>query len=250
MLKITNLHKQFTGVYKPVINHLNLTLQPGDFCVLLGANGSGKSTLLKLISGEYTPNKGSITLNERPITNYRKRISMVIQDVTQGTLPDMTLLENLTLSYLRTRPIRLSPYRRYEKILTQCIVDLNLELEQYMHQPLAGLSGGQRQIIATVMALMVKPDLLLLDEHTSALDPKRQKQLMTYTAKTIKQTALTTIMITHKLEDAVCYGNRLILLHQGKIAIDFRDKQKSKLTTEQLLSYFHSFEDQALLSEV
>ncbi len=223
---------------------LSLTLQKGDFCVVVGANGSGKTTLFKTLTGEITPLQGKITLNQREITSLpthlrAKHISSVIQDPLKGTVPEMTLLENLCLSLYRGEKASFANHKDKKAFLTQRVAALNLGLEHAMDKPLGILSGGQRQVIATLMATLTSPLLLLLDEHVSALDPKTQQSVMNLTKKIILKEKLTCMMITHHLPDAIEYGNRLIMLHQGRIVLDLNAQQKKALSVPKLLSYFH-----------
>ncbi|CAK8162483.1 putative ABC transport system ATP-binding protein [Candidatus Xenohaliotis californiensis] len=238
MIKITKVIKSFQGLSSPVIDNICLSLKRGDFCVLIGANGCGKSTLLKLISGEHRMNSGAIKLNSN--------VAQVAQDVNLGTIPEMTLLENIVLSEIKTP--KLLFYRRYKNQVIQRLKELDIGLEEYIDQPLKMLSGGQRQMIATLMAINSGRQILLLDEHTSALDPKMQELLMEYTHKQAVNLGLTTIMVTHKMDDAIKYANRLIMLHQGKIVLDIQGAQKKSMTVHDLLAMFHQYEDQLLIS--
>lgn len=238
MINITKVIKSFQGLFRPVINDVSLSLERGDFCVLIGANGCGKSTLLKLISKEHKVDSGEIKLSGD--------VAQVLQDVNLGTVPEMTLLENIALSEVKTP--KLLFYRRYRNQVIEKLKELGIGLEEYIDQPLKMLSGGQRQMIATLMAINSGRQILLLDEHTSALDPKMQSLLMQYTAEQIAQRDLTTIMITHKIDDAIKYGNRLIMLHQGKIVLDLDKEPKGRLQVQDLLIMFHQYEDQLLVS--
>ncbi|PPE03388.1 ATP-binding cassette domain-containing protein [Holospora curviuscula] len=238
MINITKVIKSFQGLFRPVINDVSLSLERGDFCVLIGANGCGKSTLLKLISGEHKADSGEIKLSGD--------VAQVVQDVNLGTVPEMTLLENIALSEVKTP--KLLFYRRYKDQVIQKLKELGIGLEEYIDQPLKMLSGGQRQMIATLMAINSGRQILLLDEHTSALDPKMQTVLMEYTHKQVVNRGLTTIMITHKMDDAIKYGNRLIMLHQGKIVLDIQRTQKKALAVQDLLAMFHQYEEQLLVS--
>lgn len=233
MLNITNLKKSFDGVFEPVLNGINLSLKKGDFCTIIGANGSGKSTLLKTISGEYPLTSGTIKI-------YGK-IARVVQDVNQGTIPAMSVVENVMLSQITSPKLRF--YRRKRDTIIDMLRSLNIGIEKFADQKLRALSGGQRQVIATFMALNSGSQLLLLDEHTSALDPKMQKFLMEYTAKSIRQMNLTAMMITHNMSDALKYGNRLIMLHKGRIVADWQGKEKNLLSIDDLLEMFRKFEN-------
>jgi putative tryptophan/tyrosine transport system ATP-binding protein len=238
MINIKKVTKSFQGLFRPVINDVSLSIERGNFCVLIGANGCGKSTLLRLISGEHEADFGTIKCNGE--------VAQVVQDVNLGTVPEMTLLENIALSEITTP--KLLFYKRYRDQVIHQLKELNIGLEEHIDQPLKMLSGGQRQMIATLMAINSGKKILLLDEHTSALDPKMQTLLMDYTHKQALNRGLTTIMITHKMDDAIKYGNRLIMLHQGKIALDIQGSQKQGMTVQNLLAMFHQYEDQLLVS--
>lgn len=249
MLELVNISKTFQGASKPVLKNIQFNLRSGDFCVVIGSNGSGKSTLLKTISGEYTPDQGHVMLNGEYLTykNRSQLVASVIQDVNQGTIPDMTLLENMMLSLSRVKKLGFSFYQSQTEQVKQLVKALNMGLEAQLHQPLRHLSGGQRQMVATLMAVAAHPKLLLLDEHTSALDPHIQKSLMMYTRDAIATKKLTCMMITHKLDDAIQFGNRLIMLHKGRIVFDIAHQAKSSLHVHELLALFHHYEDLDLL---
>jgi putative ABC transport system ATP-binding protein len=251
MLTLTNISKTFAGGFKPALTDINLQLQQGDFCIVIGSNGSGKSTLMKIIAGEYAPDTGKIIIEDADLTKQDRSsaIASVTQDVNQGTIPDMTLLENMALSLSRAKQTGFSFYHRLASQISQEIETLGIGLEQYLYAPLSHLSGGQRQMVATIMAMTSKPKLLLLDEHTSALDPGMQRLVMTYTAKAIVEQQLTSLMITHNLADAIHYGNRLIMLHQGQIVLDVSGEAKANLKVNELLALFHSYEDTVLLED-
>lgn len=209
----------------------------------MGSNGSGKSSLLKTLSGQYEADYGSISINDSKVEGLSleersKFVSCVTQDVTKGTIGEMTLFENMMLSKMRGRDAKLSFYSSHEQEMRNKVSELGLGLEAYMGKPLSCLSGGQRQTIATVMSMLNVPELLLLDEHTSALDPQSGKLLMDYTAKKVMENKITTIMVTHKLQDAVRYGNRLIMMSQGKIVLDVSGQEKSAMSVEKLTSLF------------
>src|SRR3990167_701086 len=251
MLNISKISKTFSSSFKPVLTNISLNLKPSDFCIVIGSNGSGKSTLIKIISGEYSPDRGKIIIEGQDLTQQDRSqaIASVTQDVNQGTIPEMTLLENMTLSLSRTKKTGFSFYNHRANQVTQEIKALGIGLEQYLYTPLSHLSGGQRQMVATIMALTSRPKLLLLDEHTSALDPGTQRMVMAYTAQAISEQQLTSLMITHNLADAVNYGNRLIMLHKGQIVFDVSGKEKANLNVTELLTLFHAYEDTVLLEE-
>jgi putative ABC transport system ATP-binding protein len=239
MLKIKNVTKSFNGVFEPVLKGVDLSLEEGEFCTVIGANGSGKSTLMKIISGEYFADSGEIRRSGD--------VAQVVQDVNKGTIPSMTMLENIALS--RMKMPRFSFYKRHKDEITDKIRSLNIGLEKFIDRPLSVLSGGQRQTVATLMALNSGGKILLLDEHTSALDPKMQLLLMEYTAKSVRELKLTTMMITHNMEDAVKYGDRLIMMHGGRIVVDLKGREKANLKIQSLLEMFRRFEDQSLLHD-
>lgn len=246
---IKDLYKSFSDA-APTLCGVSLHVKKGQFCVIIGSNGSGKSTLLKTISGEHNIDAGRVFINEQDVTDMpiHKRaawISSVTQDIGKGTIEHMTLLENITLSLLRAKKSTFAFYAQDVNPIVQAIGELGLGLENYIHGPLGALSGGQRQAIATLMAVLSNPDILLLDEHTSALDPKIQKTLMEYTVRKIQENGLTSLMVTHNLGDALRYGDRLIMIHRGKIVMDVSDK--SCLDQDSLLRKFHEYEDDILL---
>lgn len=245
MLQFKNIIKSFPGGFAPVLNGIDLELHKGDFCIVVGANGSGKSTLLKVGSGEYTPDSGVVKIDGR--AKSKNMASQVVQDVAQGVIPEMSLLENIALSQMHTKHPRFAFYSRYRQEAIQMIASLRIGLEEYIDQPMSSLSGGQRQIIATLMAIHAGRKVLLLDEHTSALDPKMQVVLMEYTAKAVAEAGLTTMMITHRMDDAIKYGNRLIMLHGGKIVFDVAGRKKAALKLDELLALFHKYEDLELI---
>ncbi len=254
MLHINRIVKSFPSQVRPILNDIDLTLEKGYFCVVIGSNGSGKSTLLKTLSGEHLVNSGNISLNGKDITSLSiaaraHMVSSVSQDVTIGTTSELTLLENFCLSGLRGKKATFALFNRNESLLREKIASLGLGLENYLHTPLVALSGGQRQMIATVMALHSQPQLLLLDEHCSALDPKTQLKVMAYTNEMIRSQEMTALMITHHLSDAIRYGNRLIMLANGKIILDLKAHEKHAMTVNQLIDLFHTVEDNRLVEE-
>ena len=254
MLQVKNIFKRFPQSYQPALDHVSLSLNKGDFCTIIGHNGSGKSTFLKTLTGEYTPDSGAVLLDGSDLLKKSEedraaQISTVSQNIAQGTIGEMTLCENLSLCEKRGQNASLRFYPHNEVFLKQQLASLGLGLEQLFHRPMEHLSGGQRQAVSMAMALVRKPDLLLLDEHCAALDPKSSHFIMQYTAKVVSEFRLTTLMITHNLVDAIKYGNRLVMFHQGRIVQDLDQEKKEKLTTETLLDLFHSYEDSILKGE-
>ncbi|WEV54500.1 ATP-binding cassette domain-containing protein [Leuconostocaceae bacterium ESL0723] len=229
-----------------ILDDMNLEILDGDFITVLGTNGAGKSTLFNAIAGNLSLSDGQVFHGDRDITNLSavertQMIGRVFQDPKMGTAPRMTVAENLLLSEkrgqrrtLRPRGLNNAKLMEYRRITAQMGNDLDNRL-----QTAAGdLSGGQRQALSFLMATRVKPELLLLDEHTAALDPKTSAQLMDVTNQQVTENNLTALMITHNLSDAMHYGNRLIVLNAGKIVLDVRDEAKNQLTEEELLKYF------------
>jgi putative tryptophan/tyrosine transport system ATP-binding protein len=230
---------------KRILSHVNLAVHPGEFVTVLGGNGAGKSTLFNLIAGGIVPTDGQVLMNGQDVTTAgeetrAKYIARVFQDPKIGTAPRMTVAENLLLAMRRGQPRRLKMrdmggnHERFRKLCA----GIGNGLEEHLDTPTGNLSGGQRQALSLIMATITKPDLLLLDEHTAALDPKTSKQLMEITARTISEQHLTCLMITHRLDDALKYGNRLIVLQNGHIVRDLDADGKSKLSMNDLLRFF------------
>lgn len=244
---VTVVHKGTTSELK-ILKGIDLNIFPGDFITLLGSNGAGKSTLLNVIAGNLTADEGTITINNHDVTKQdetarTKYISRVFQDPKLGTAPRLTVAENLLLAKKRGLKRTFLP-RNLKRALpefSELTKTTGNGLDQRLNTPTGDLSGGQRQALSFLMATLNNPDILLLDEHTAALDPKTSDQLMQLTDKTIQDNQLTAIMITHRLEDALKYGNRLIALHDGKITLDVRDAEKASLTKADLLNYFASY---------
>ena len=248
MLKLIDVCKTFnagTVNAKVALDHLNLTLEDGDFVTVIGSNGAGKSTALNAIAGTFMVDKGQILLNEKDLTRMPefKRatyLGRVFQDPMMGTAPDMQIEENLALAARRGKRRGLkwyiSPEERdnYHELLKS----LDLGLEDRMTTKVGLLSGGQRQALTLLMAAIKKPDLLLLDEHTAALDPKTAAKVLELTDKFITEGHLTALMVTHNMKDAIAYGNRLIMMNNGKIIFDVKGEEKKNLTVEILLSKF------------
>lgn len=254
MLKLTNIFKTFnigTINEKRALNDVNLTLNDGDFVTVIGGNGAGKSTLQNVISGTITPDYGKVEINGIDITKFpeykrAKFIGRVFQDPMLGTASDMWIEENLALAYKRGEnrsPFKWMINNENINLFKDSLAKLGLGLEDRMKSKVKLLSGGQRQAITLLMATIKKPDLLMLDEHTAALDPKTANLVLTLTKEIIEQNNLTTLMITHNMKDALSYGNRLIMMDQGKIIYDVSGDDKKKLTVEDLLKKFNQTKD-------
>lgn len=250
MLEIHNIYKTFnpgTVNEKLALNGLSLTLDDGDFVTVIGGNGAGKSTLLNAIAGSWFVDEGTILIDGVDVTKLpeHKRaryLGRVFQDPMTGTAATMGIEENLALAKRRGKPrtlragIKKSEREEYRELLQ--ILDLGLE--HRLTSKVGLLSGGQRQALTLLMATLQKPKLLLLDEHTAALDPKTAAKVLETTETMVKRDNLTTVMITHNMKDAIMHGNRLIMLNNGKIILDIRGEEKKNLTVEDLL---HKFEE-------
>ena len=248
MLKITNLQKTFnpgTVNAKTALNGLNLNIEDGEFVTVIGGNGAGKSTMLNAIAGVWKPDFGTIEIDGTDVTNipeYKRSgyLGRVFQDPMMGTAPDMEIAENLSIAARRGTKRRLkwgttkAEREQYKKLLAT----LELGLEDRLSCKVGLLSGGQRQAVTLLMATLNRPKLLLLDEHTAALDPKTAAKVLEITDKIVTENKLTTLMITHNMHDAIAYGNRLIMMHEGRIIIDVSGEEKKKLTISQLLGLF------------
>lgn len=246
ILSLNNVSKTFyPGSVNQVeaLRNINLHVEKGDFITLVGGNGAGKSTLLNAISGYFFPDAGEIIVNDQDITYLKEEkragmISRVFQDPKMGTAPRMTVQENLSLAYRRgeRRGLHLGTSKEETKLYKEQLASLGLGLENRLDAEIGLLSGGQRQSIALLMATLKRPDILLLDEHTAALDPKTAKLILELTDRKVKEMGLTSIMITHNLQDALTYGNRMLVLHHGQIVRDFNQAEKAELTTESLFN--------------
>lgn len=249
MLRIDNIKKSFEnelGEVKNVFNGLNLNIEQGDFISIIGSNGAGKSTLLDTITGNITPDSGKINIDGKDITNMPKYkrgsfISKVYQNPSVGTAPSMTVFENLSMADNKgkTFGFSLGLNKKRKEYYRSLLKELGLGIENQMDTEVKSLSGGQRQCLALIMATLNKPKVLLLDEHTAALDPKTSKIIMNKTREIVEKNRISTLMITHNLQDAINYGNRLIMLHNGEILLDVKGKEKRELTPEKLLKVFN-----------
>ena len=249
MLKITNLHKTFnpgTVNAKKALNGLSLHIKEGEFVTVIGGNGAGKSTLLNAIAGVWEPDMGTIEIDGVDVTampEYKRAqyLGRVFQDPMMGTAPDMEIAENLSIA--RRRGTKRSIFRwglpKSEREEYREIVKvLGLGLEDRLSSKVGLLSGGQRQAVTLLMATLNRPKLLLLDEHTAALDPKTAAKVLEITDKIVCENHLTTLMITHNMRDAIEHGNRLIMLHEGRVIVDVSGEEKKNLTVEILLDMF------------
>ena len=251
MLKLENISLTFhpgTVNEKKALENLNLHLESGDFVTILGSNGAGKSTLFNTIAGTYLPDSGKVILDGRDITrlpDYKrsKEIGRLFQDPLKGTAPNMTIEENLALAYLRANHAK-SPFSMVSRAdraeFRERLSMLNLGLEDRMDQPVGLLSGGQRQALTLLMATLVTPKILLLDEHTAALDPGTAERVLELTKQIVAEHKITCLMITHNMSSALALGNRTILMQGGHIVLDLKNEQRQGLTPDDLVKLFRS----------
>ena len=250
MLKIHAISKTFnpgTVNEKTALQNLSLHLNKGDFVTILGSNGAGKSTLFNAIAGSFVVDCGSITLDGKDITNlpdYKrsKVIGRMFQDPLRGTAPNMTIEENLALAYMRASHTT-SPFsminRKDRQEFRERLAQLGLGLEDRMDHPVGLLSGGQRQALTLLMATLVTPKLLLLDEHTAALDPATAEKVLELTKQIVAENNITCLMITHNIPSALALGNRTIMMNNGSIVLELAGEERASMTTEKLLKKFH-----------
>lgn len=250
VLSINHIKKTFhagTANQNEVLKGLDLDVQQGDFITIIGGNGAGKSTLLNSIAGNFLIDSGSITINDKEVTKLKEdqragMIGRVFQDPRMGTAPRMTVGENLAMAYRRgeKRRLRKGTSANEQVYFKEQLARLDLGLEDRLDTEIGLLSGGQRQAITLLMATMKRPELLLLDEHTAALDPKTAKVVLALTNECIQKEGLTSLMITHNMQDALTYGNRLVMLDYGKVVVDLSAKEKANLTVPDVMNLFQT----------
>ncbi|MCR4855023.1 MAG: ABC transporter ATP-binding protein [Erysipelotrichaceae bacterium] len=248
MLKLENLKKTFnpgTINEKIALDGVDLLLEDGEFVTVIGSNGAGKSTLLNAIAGVWLVDEGKIQIDDVDVTKLSedKRaqyIGRVFQDPMMGTAADMWIEENLALAHRRGKKRGLSKgiYNEERETFKMLLKEFDLGLEDRLSTKVGLLSGGQRQALTLIMATLQSPRLLLLDEHTAALDPKTAAKVLDVTEKIVRKSGLTTFMVTHNMRDAIHHGDRLLMLNNGKIILDIRGEEKKKLTVESLLERF------------
>ena len=248
MLELKNISKTFnpgTINEKRALQGLNLHLKPGDFVTVIGGNGAGKSTMLNAVAGVWEVDAGKILIDDIDVTHlpeYKRAqyIGRVFQDPMMGTAATMQIEENLALAARRGKPrgLRIGISKAERENYREQLKILDLGLEDRMTAKVGLLSGGQRQALTLLMATLQQPKLLLLDEHTAALDPKTAAKVLEVTQKIVEKNGLTTMMITHNMRDAIAYGNRLIMMYDGHIVVDVSGEEKKHLTMEQLLNLF------------
>ena len=248
MLKIENVYKTFnagTVNEKVALQGLNLHLKEGDFVTVIGGNGAGKSTMLNAVTGVFGVDSGNVLIDGVDVTHLpefkrAKYIGRVFQDPMMGTAATMQIEENLALAARRGqgRGLGAGITKAEREAYKEQLKILDLGLEERLTSKVGLLSGGQRQALTLLMATLQKPKLLLLDEHTAALDPKTAQKVLDATQRIVEKDGLTTLMITHNMRDAIAYGNRLIMMYDGHVVVDVSGEEKKKLTVEQLLALF------------
>lgn len=258
-LSIQAIHKTFeagTINENHVLRGLSLDVAEGDFISIIGGNGAGKSTLMNTLAGTLPIDQGDILLDGQsikklPASKRAKDISRVFQDPKMGTASRLTIEENMAIAHRRgkSRGLSWGVKDKDRQLFKEALKELGLHLENRLKVDTQFLSGGQRQALTLLMASLEKPKVLLLDEHTAALDPKTSAMVMELTQKIVENHGLTTLMITHNMENAIEYGNRLVMLHQGKIVVDVKGDEKKNLTVAQLMEHFHQNSGQVLTDD-
>ena len=249
MLELRHISKTFgagTINEKKAVEDLSLTLASGDFVTIIGGNGAGKSTLFNAVAGVFYVDEGRVILDGEDMTflpEYKRsnHLGRLFQDPLKGTAPHMTIEENLAVAYLRS-PEKHKSFRRVTRrdrdFFRDALAQLDMGLEDRMNTPVGLLSGGQRQALTLLMASLQKPKLLLLDEHTAALDPATAAKVLELSDRIVRENQLTAMMITHNMKDAIVHGNRLIMMNEGHIILDIEGEEKKKLTKQDLLEKF------------
>jgi len=265
LLRIESLKKSFykgTTDQVEALNDVKLCIKEHDFITIVGSNGAGKSTLLNMIAGVYMPDYGRIYLKDKDITYFpehqrAKYLGRVYQDPKMGTATHMTIEENLSMALLRgkKRGFRLGVNKKLRELFSERIIPLELGLEKRLNAMIGTLSGGQRQALTLIMATISTPMLMLFDEHVSSLDPRTAELILNLTDLIINKEKITTLMVTHNMEHALRYGNRLVMMHKGRIILDLDKEKKANLTISKLIHLFeraageHFVDDEALLSD-
>jgi putative ABC transport system ATP-binding protein len=259
MLELNQIFKVFnegTPDEKVAIHHLDLRLKKGDFVTVIGSNGAGKSTLMNIISGKLVPDLGVVRINGIDVTHVpehkrARKIGRVFQDPLAGTSPSMTIEENLAIAYNRTkmRTLSFGVTKKRREMFKEKLEMLELGLENRLQAKVGLLSGGERQALSLLMATFTEPEILLLDEHTAALDPSRAELITHLTKMIVEKFHLTTLMVTHNMQQAIDLGNRLIMMDKGQIIFEADEVEKRTLTVEKLLEEFKKMKGEKLLND-
>jgi putative ABC transport system ATP-binding protein len=258
--RVSKLFNQGTPNETVAINRVSLQVTEGDFITIIGSNGAGKTTLFNLIAGTYPPSSGAILLRGKDITRHpeHKRaryIGRIFQDPLMGTAANMSLEHNMMVCYRKGfKGLRISLNARMREFFREKLKQLDMGLEYRMKENVARFSGGQRQALTLLMMVLSEPEMILLDEHTAALDPKNAELVLDLTSRFVERYRLTTMMITHNMNQAIAYGNRLLMMDKGEIILDVEGEEKKRLTVEKLVHKFHQIRqtdfgtDEVLLS--
>jgi putative ABC transport system ATP-binding protein len=256
-LRIASVSKVFnrgTATERRALNGIDLSLSEGDFAVLIGSNGAGKSTLLATVAGDVAPDSGAVSIAGKDVTDVpvQRRaglVARVFQDPARGTAPGLTVEENLAIAYKRglARYLHTAVTADRRKLFRDALAPLGLGLEQRLDTRVDLLSGGQRQALSLTMACLLKPQILVLDEHCAALDPRTAEAVMKATLEAVTHSRITTIMVTHNMHHAIEHGNRLVMMDEGEIVFEAGGAEKSGLTVEALVKRFQSADDKLLL---
>jgi putative tryptophan/tyrosine transport system ATP-binding protein len=259
MLSLKHVHKTFnpgTVDEKVALQEICLTLNPGDFVTIIGSNGAGKSTLMNMIAGVIFPDGGTIEIDGQTVNHLAEHqraplIGRVFQDPMAGTAPNMTIEENLAIAYSRNmkRTLRKGVNRKRRELFREYLASLHLGLENRLTAKVGLLSGGERQALSLLMATFTKPKVLLLDEHTAALDPARAQLITELTKEIVERSHLTTLMVTHNMKQAIELGNRLIMMDKGRIILDVPEEEKKNLSIDRLLSEFERIRGEKLAND-
>jgi len=241
---------------KNALENINLSLTPGEFLTIIGSNGAGKSTMMNVVSGSLLPDVGDVIIDDTIVTHqpeYKrsKMIGRVFQDPMAGTAPSMTIEENLAMAYSRNkkRTFKIGVTKKRKVLFREYLETLNIGLENRLSAKVGLLSGGERQALSLLMATFTEPKLLLLDEHTAALDPSRAELITNLTADIVKKFNLTTLMVTHNMQQALDLGNRLIMMDSGQVILDVKGDEKQQLTIEKLLEEFQRIRGQKMTND-
>jgi putative ABC transport system ATP-binding protein len=259
MLELENVTKVFNRGSideKVALQNINLKVSKGDFITVIGSNGAGKTTLLNSITGSVLVDDGNVIIDGLDVTHLSefmrgKFIGRVFQNPLMGTASEMTIEENLSMAFLRGKPrgLRKGVTENHRRIYKPILQTLGLGLEDRLSDRVGLLSGGQRQSLAILMATLALPKLLLLDEHTASLDPKTAAVVMDLAERVVKENALTTLMVTHNMEQAIRHGDRLIMMHEGRIILDVSGEEKSRLTIPEVVERFGMVDEKLLLQK-
>ena len=259
LLKLQQIQKTFnegTPDEKVALGNINLHLKPGDFVTIIGSNGAGKSTMMNMISGALTPDYGQVIIDGKDVTalpefKRSQYIGRVFQDPMAGTAPSMTIEENIALAYSRNKPrgLRMGVTKKRRDIFRTALERLHLNLENRLGAKVGLLSGGERQALSLLMATFTQPSILLLDEHTAALDPSRAELITQLTKELVAQDQLTTLMVTHNMQQALDLGNRLIMMDKGQIILEVEEERKPHLTIPDLMAEFEVIRGEKMNSD-